>query len=66
VIVAATTGLSKLTLMPLVETPFAISCPAVFSLIMNDITKFLLVKKTETRRQHPVVCPDPKLLFLPE
>jgi H+-transporting ATPase len=47
--IVTTTGLPGLTPIPPTETLFVISCSAVFSLIFNDLVKFLLVKRTEIR-----------------
>lgn len=48
-IIVTTTGLPDLNPLPLTETLFVISYSAVFSLILNDLVKFLLVTKTEIR-----------------
>jgi H+-transporting ATPase len=47
--VVTTTGIPGLKPLPITETLFVISCSAGFSLILNDLVKFLLVKKTEIR-----------------
>jgi len=47
--IVTTTGLPGLVSISLTETLFVIFCSAVFSLILNDLIKFLLVKKTEIR-----------------
>jgi len=43
------TGLPGLVPIPIGETLFAMSCCAAFSLILNDLVKYVLVKKTEIR-----------------
>jgi len=48
-IVVTTIGLPGLTPISPAVTLFAVSCSAVFSLIVNDLVKFLLVGRTETR-----------------
>jgi H+-transporting ATPase len=47
--VVTTTGLPGLAPISLTETLFVIFCSAAFSLIFNDLVKFLLVQKTEIR-----------------
>jgi len=47
--VVTTTGIPGLKPLPMTVTLFIISCSVAFSLILNDIVKFLLVKKTEIR-----------------
>jgi H+-transporting ATPase len=47
--IVTTTGLPGFAPISLAETLFVISCSAIFSLILNDLVKFLLVKKTEIR-----------------
>jgi len=48
--VAVTTfGIPGLEPIPLSETLFVLSCSATFSLIVNDLVKFFLVKKTRIR-----------------
>jgi H+-transporting ATPase len=47
--VVTTTGLPGLTPIPLSETLLVILFSAAFSLILNDLVKFLLVKKTKIR-----------------
>jgi H+-transporting ATPase len=47
--IVTTTGLPGLEPLPLTITLLAISCSAVFSLTLNDLVKFLLVKKTGIR-----------------
>lgn len=44
-----TTGLPGFTPITLTETLFVILCSAAFSLIINDLVKFLIVKKTQIR-----------------
>jgi H+-transporting ATPase len=44
-----TTGLPGLTCIPLTATLFVMLCSAAFSLILNDIIKFSLVKRTEIK-----------------
>ena len=46
-IVVTTIGLPGLTPISPAVTLFVVSCSAVFSLIVNDLVKFLLVKRTE-------------------
>jgi H+-transporting ATPase len=48
-IVVTTIGLPGLTPISPAVTLFVVSCSAVFSLIVNDLVKFLLVKRTEIR-----------------
>jgi H+-transporting ATPase len=48
-IVVTTIGLPGFQPISLTQTLFAISCSAAFSLLFNDLVKFLLVKKTEIR-----------------
>jgi H+-transporting ATPase len=48
-IVVTTIGLPGLKPISLPETLFVLSCSAAFSLLFNDLVKFLLVKKTEIR-----------------
>jgi H+-transporting ATPase len=48
-IIVTTTGLPGLKPLPLIETLFTMSCSAAFSLTLNDLVKFVLVKKTEMR-----------------
>jgi H+-transporting ATPase len=48
-LVIETTGLPGLEPLPLTLTLFVASCSAAFSLVPNDLVKFLLVKKTEVR-----------------
>jgi H+-transporting ATPase len=45
--IVTTTGLPGLVPISLAETLFVLSCSAAFSLVLNDLVKFLLVKKTE-------------------
>ncbi len=47
--IVTTTGVPGLQPISLTHTLFVISSSAVFSLIFNDLVKFLLVKKTEIR-----------------
>jgi hypothetical protein len=47
--IVTTTGLPGLKPLSLTITLLVISCSAAFSLILNDLVKFLLVKKTEIR-----------------
>jgi H+-transporting ATPase len=47
--IVTATGLPGFTPISLTETLFVIVCSAVFSLILNDSVKFLLVKKTRIR-----------------
>ena len=47
--IVTTTGLPGLTPISLYVTLFAIFCSAAFSLILNDLVKYLLVKKTRIR-----------------
>lgn len=47
--IVTTVGLPGLMPIPIAETLFTISCSAAFSLILNDMVKYLLVKKTEIR-----------------
>ena len=47
--IVTTIGVPGLAPLPSTETLFVISCSAVFSLVLNDLVKFLLVKKTEIR-----------------
>jgi hypothetical protein len=46
-IIVTTTGLPGLKPLPLTETLFTVSCSAAFSLILNDLVKFVLVKKAK-------------------
>jgi H+-transporting ATPase len=48
-IVVTTIGLPGLTPISPALTLFVVSCSAVFSLIVNDLVKFLLVRRTEIR-----------------
>jgi H+-transporting ATPase len=48
-IVVTTIGLPGLTPISPAVTLFVVSCSAVFSLIVNDLVKFLLVGRTEIR-----------------
>jgi hypothetical protein len=48
-IIVTTTRLPGLKPLHLTETLFTISCSAAFSLTLNDLVKFVLVKKTEMR-----------------
>jgi H+-transporting ATPase len=48
-IIVTTTGLPGLKPLPLTETLFTMSCSAAFSLTLNDLVKFVLVKKTKMR-----------------
>jgi H+-transporting ATPase len=48
-IIVTTTGLPGLTPISLTDTLFVISCSAAFSLILNDLVKSVLVKKTRIR-----------------
>jgi H+-transporting ATPase len=48
-IVVTTVGLPGFKPISLIQTLFVISCSAAFSLLFNDLFKFLLVKKTEVR-----------------
>jgi H+-transporting ATPase len=48
-LVITTTGLPGLEPLPLGLTLFLLSCSAAFSLVLNDLVKFLLVMKTEVR-----------------
>jgi hypothetical protein len=43
-----TTGIPGLKPLPLTETLFVTFCTATFSLTLNDLAKFLFVKRTET------------------
>jgi magnesium-transporting ATPase (P-type) len=45
----STVGIPGLKALPFSETLFVIFCSLVFSLILNDLVKFFLVKKTELR-----------------
>jgi len=47
--VVVTVGIPGLTPIPLNQTTFVLSCSAAFSLIVNDLIKFMLVKKTGLR-----------------
>jgi H+-transporting ATPase len=47
--IVTTTGVPGLKPLPIAETLFVISCSAAFSLILNDIVKFLLVKNAKIR-----------------
>ena len=47
--VVVTVGIPGLTSIPLGQTLFALSYSAAFSLIVNDLIKFMLVEKTELR-----------------
>jgi H+-transporting ATPase len=47
--IVTTVGLPGFVPISIGETLFAISCSAAFSLILNDMVKYLLVKKTEIR-----------------
>jgi H+-transporting ATPase len=46
--IVATTGIPGLTPLPIADTLFVAFCTAAFSLTINDLAKFLFVKKTET------------------
>jgi hypothetical protein len=46
--IVATTGIPGLKPLPLIETLFVAFCAATLSLTINDLAKFLFVKKTET------------------
>jgi H+-transporting ATPase len=48
-IVVTTIGLPGFKPISLTQTLFVVSCSAAFSLLFNDLVKFLLVKKTEIR-----------------
>jgi len=48
-VVVTTVGLPGFKPIPLTQTFFVVSCSAAFSLLFNDLVKFLLVKKTEIR-----------------
>ena len=48
-IVVTTVGLPGFKPISLTQTLFVVSCSAAFSLLFNDLVKFLLVKKTEIR-----------------
>ncbi|HVP16363.1 MAG TPA: plasma-membrane proton-efflux P-type ATPase [candidate division Zixibacteria bacterium] len=47
--IVTTVGLPGLVPISIGETLFVISCSAAFSLILNDMVKYLIVKKTEIR-----------------
>lgn len=47
--VVTTTGIPGLKPLPMTVTLFIISCSVAFSLILNDLVKFSLVKKAEIR-----------------
>jgi H+-transporting ATPase len=47
--IVTTTGLPGLVPIPFTETLFVIFCSAAFSLVLNDLVKFLLVKETNIR-----------------
>jgi H+-transporting ATPase len=47
--VVTTVGLPGFKPISLTQTLFVVSCSAAFSLLFNDLVKFLLVKKTEIR-----------------
>jgi len=47
--IVTTTGIPGLKPIPLTETLFVAFCTATFSLTLNDMAKFLFVKKTENR-----------------
>jgi len=47
--IVTTTGLPGLKPISLNETLFVIFCSATFSLILNDLVKFLLVKNSKIR-----------------
>jgi H+-transporting ATPase len=47
--VVTTVGLPGFKPISLTQTLFVISCSAAFSLLFNDLVKFLLVKRTEIR-----------------
>jgi H+-transporting ATPase len=46
--IVTTTGIPGLKPIPLTETLFVAFCTATFSLALNDLVKFLFVKRTET------------------
>jgi H+-transporting ATPase len=46
--IVTTTGIPGLKPLPLTETLFVAFCTATFSLTLNDLAKFLFVKRTET------------------
>jgi H+-transporting ATPase len=46
--IMTTTGIPGLKPLPLTETLFVTFCTATFSLTLNDLAKFLFVKRTET------------------
>ena len=47
--IVTSVGLPGLVPIPISETLFTMSCCAAFSLILNDLVKYLIVKKTEIR-----------------
>jgi len=47
--IVTTVGLPGLVPISIGETLFVMSCSAAFSLILNDLVKYLMVKKTEIR-----------------
>jgi H+-transporting ATPase len=48
-IVVATVGIPGFQPIPLTVTLFVISCSAAFSLLLNDLVKFIMVKKTAVK-----------------